>query len=27
MMALQQRLKHAFDPHRVFNRGRLYRAF
>jgi glycolate oxidase FAD binding subunit len=27
MMALQQRLKHAFDPHRVFNRRRLYRAF
>jgi glycolate oxidase FAD binding subunit len=27
MMALQQRLKHAFDPHAVFNRGRLYRAF
>ena len=27
MMALQQRLKHAFDPRAVFNRGRLYRAF
>ena len=27
MAALQRRLKHAFDPHAVFNRGRLYRAF
>jgi len=24
MLALQQRIKHALDPHAVFNRGRLY---
>ena len=27
MLALHQRLKQQFDPHGIFNRGRLYAEF